>query len=59
MLSLDIPSQVVDFIEGRTPDSILSRHYLDLLTLAKNTIQSMLIGLRQLCNLSFYLSILS
>ncbi|MUN30055.1 hypothetical protein GC250_11585 [Sulfolobus metallicus DSM 6482 = JCM 9184] len=35
MLSLDIPSQVVDFIEGRTPDSILSRHYLDLLTLAK------------------------
>ena len=35
MLSLGIPSQVVDFIEGRTPDSILSKHYLDLLTLAK------------------------
>jgi intergrase/recombinase len=35
MLSLCMPSQVVDFIEGKTPDSILSKHYLDLLTLAK------------------------
>jgi len=35
MLELGIPSEVVDFFQGRTPSSILSKHYLDLLTLAK------------------------
>ena len=35
MLSLGIPSEVVDFLEGRTPGNILTKHYLDLLTLAK------------------------
>ncbi|WP_409333412.1 integrase [Saccharolobus solfataricus] len=35
MLSLGIPSEIVDFIEGRTPGNILTKHYLDLLTLAK------------------------
>ncbi|WP_048051906.1 integrase [Saccharolobus islandicus] len=35
MLSLGIPSEIVDFLEGRTPGNILTKHYLDLLTLAK------------------------
>ena len=35
MLELGIPSEVVDFLQGRTPASVLSRHYLDLFTLAK------------------------
>ncbi|ABV26234.1 integrase [Sulfolobus spindle-shaped virus 5] len=35
MLELGIPSEVVDFLEGRTPGNILTKHYLDLLTLAK------------------------
>jgi intergrase/recombinase len=34
-LELNIPSEVVDFIEGRTPTQILTKHYLDLLTLTK------------------------
>ncbi|MCX8186959.1 MAG: integrase [Sulfolobales archaeon] len=34
MLSLGIPEEVVNFIQGRTPISILSRHYLKLTTLA-------------------------
>ncbi|SAI84227.1 integrase [Saccharolobus solfataricus] len=34
-LELGIPSEVVDFLEGRTPGDILTKHYLDLLTLAK------------------------
>ncbi|MEM1983492.1 MAG: integrase, partial [Sulfolobales archaeon] len=34
MLSLGIPSEVVDFMQGRTPNTILTRHYLNLLTLA-------------------------
>lgn len=35
MLELGIPGEIVDFIEGRTPGNILTKHYLDLLTLAK------------------------
>jgi intergrase/recombinase len=35
MLELNIPGEIVDFIEGRTPGNILTKHYLDLLTLAK------------------------
>jgi len=35
MLSLGIPSEIVDFLEGRTPGNILTKHYLDLLTLTK------------------------
>jgi len=34
MLELGIPSDVVDFIQGRTPSKILTRHYLNLITLA-------------------------
>lgn len=34
MASLGIPSEVIDFIQGRTPKSILSRHYLNLYALA-------------------------
>jgi len=34
MLELGIPSDVVDFIQGRTPSKILTRHYLNLVTLA-------------------------
>jgi intergrase/recombinase len=35
MLESNIPGEIVDFIEGRTPGNILTKHYLDLLTLAK------------------------
>ena len=35
MLELGIPSEVVDFLQGRTPASVLAKHYLDLFTLAK------------------------
>jgi intergrase/recombinase len=35
MAELEIPSQVIDFIEGRTPSDVLTRHYLDLFALAK------------------------
>ena len=35
MASLGIPSEVIDFIQGRTPKSILSRHYLNLYALAQ------------------------
>ncbi|MEM1829672.1 MAG: integrase [Thermofilaceae archaeon] len=34
MLSIGIPAEIVDFIQGRTPRSILTRHYLNLYTLA-------------------------
>ena len=34
MLSLDIQEAAVDFIQGRVPDSVLQKHYLNLLTLA-------------------------
>ena len=34
MLSIGIPSEIVDFIQGRTPRSILTKHYLNLYTLA-------------------------
>jgi len=34
MLSLGIPSEIVDYIQGRTPRSILTKHYLNLYTLA-------------------------
>ncbi len=34
MLMLDIPSQAVDFIQGRVARNILERHYLDRLVLA-------------------------
>ncbi|MFP3187525.1 MAG: integrase [Sulfolobaceae archaeon] len=35
MLELNIPGEIVDFIEGRTPGNILTKHYLDLYALAK------------------------
>jgi intergrase/recombinase len=35
MAELEIPSQVIDFIEGQTPSDVLTKHYLDLFTLAK------------------------
>jgi len=35
LLSLGVPSEVVDFLEGRVPRTILAQHYLNLLTLAK------------------------
>ena len=35
MAELEIPSQVIDFIEGRTPSDVLTKHYLDLYALAK------------------------
>jgi len=31
MFELDIPAEVIDFIQGRTPRSILAQHYLNLL----------------------------
>nr|WP_249041787.1 integrase [Acidianus ambivalens] len=34
-LELGIPSEIVNFIQGRTPSEVLTKHYLDLLTLAK------------------------
>ena len=34
MLSLGIPEEIVNFIQGRTPSQILSKHYLKLSTLA-------------------------
>ncbi len=34
MASLGIPSEVIDFMQGRTPRSILSKHYLNLYALA-------------------------
>ncbi|OYT30302.1 MAG: hypothetical protein B6U95_00575 [Thermofilum sp. ex4484_82] len=34
MFELGIPSEIIDFIQGRTPESILVRHYLKLLPLA-------------------------
>ena len=35
LLELGVPSEVVDFLEGRTPSQVLAKHYLDLLALAK------------------------
>ncbi|AAQ94370.1 integrase [Sulfolobus virus Kamchatka 1] len=35
LFELGVSSEVVDFLEGRTPGNILTKHYLDLLTLAK------------------------
>ena len=35
MLELNVPAEVVDFVQGRTPSQILTKHYLDLLALAK------------------------
>ncbi len=34
MASLGIPAEVIDFIQGRTPRSVLARHYLNLYALA-------------------------
>jgi intergrase/recombinase len=34
MASLGIPAEVIDFIQGRTPKSVLTKHYLNLFTLA-------------------------
>ena len=34
LFSLGLSSEIVDFIQGRTPTSILTRHYLNLLSLA-------------------------
>jgi len=34
MLSLEVPEEVVNFIQGRVPQEILSKHYLKLSTLA-------------------------
>ena len=34
MASLGVPESIIDFIQGRTPRSILSRHYLNLYALA-------------------------
>jgi intergrase/recombinase len=34
MASLGIPAEVIDFIQGRTPRSVLTKHYLNLYTLA-------------------------
>ena len=34
MASLGIPAEIIDFIQGRTPSSILSKHYLNLYALA-------------------------
>jgi intergrase/recombinase len=34
MASLGIPTEVIDFIQGRTPRSILTKHYLNLYALA-------------------------
>ncbi|MHA1632619.1 MAG: integrase [Candidatus Freyarchaeota archaeon] len=31
MYELDIPAEVIDFIQGRTPRSVLTQHYLNLL----------------------------
>ncbi len=36
MTSLGIPAEIIDFIQGRTPRTILSRHYLNLYALANN-----------------------
>ncbi|AQQ16890.1 ORF11 [Sulfolobus spindle-shaped virus 3] len=47
MLELGIPSEVVDFLEGRTPGNILTKHYLDLLTLAKKEYKKYAEWLRQ------------
>ena len=35
MLELSIPSDVVDFMQGRVPRSVLQAHYLDRLVLAR------------------------
>ncbi len=35
MAELGIPSEIIDFIQGRTPSSILSKHYLNLFALSK------------------------
>jgi len=34
MLSLGVPEEVVNFIQGRVPQDVLSKHYLKLSTLA-------------------------
>ncbi|ACZ35760.1 integrase [Sulfolobus spindle-shaped virus 7] len=47
MLELGIPSEVVDFIQGRTPSEVLTKHYLDLLTLAKKEYKKYAEWLRQ------------
>ncbi|ABV26200.1 integrase [Sulfolobus spindle-shaped virus 4] len=47
MLSLSIPSEVVNFIQGRTPSEVLTKHYLDLLTLAKKEYKKYAEWLRQ------------
>ncbi len=31
MFELDVPAEIIDFIQGRTPRSILTQHYLNLL----------------------------
>ena len=35
MASLGIPTEIIDFIQGRTPRTILSKHYLNLYALAQ------------------------
>ncbi|MCY0882432.1 MAG: integrase [Acidianus infernus] len=35
MAELGISSEIIDFIQGRTPSSILSKHYLNLFALSK------------------------
>ncbi len=47
MAELEIPSQVIDFIEGRTPSDVLTKHYLDLFTLAKKEYKKYAEWLRQ------------
>ncbi|WP_390532790.1 integrase [Sulfurisphaera ohwakuensis] len=47
LLELGVPSEVVDFLEGRTPSQILTKHYLDLLTLAKKYYPSYVQWLKQ------------
>ncbi|MEM3316243.1 MAG: integrase, partial [Candidatus Micrarchaeaceae archaeon] len=37
MAELHMETEIIDFIQGRTPRSVLSRHYLNLLALAKES----------------------
>ncbi|BCU70822.1 integrase [Stygiolobus caldivivus] len=48
LLELGVPGEIVDFIEGRTPSQILTKHYLDLLTLAKKYYPTYVSWLKQI-----------